>query len=91
MHQDEVRGLPPGVQLLASTVKCRNQGMYQKGRLISVQGHPEYTAELVKCSLLARRDILAPSDYEDALRRMKDHDDGVVIMRAFLRFLLEDD
>lgn len=89
MHQDEISGMPPGVQLLASTAKCGNQGMYQKGRLISIQGHPEYTAEIVECSLHARRDILAPGDYEDGLRRLKDHDDGVVIVKAFLRFSLE--
>lgn len=83
--------MPLGVQLLASTAKCENQGMYQKGRLISVQGHPEYTAEIVECVMYARRDVIAPGDFENGLRRLKDHDDGVVIARAFLRFLLEDD
>ncbi len=64
MHQDEIRGMPTGAHLLASTEKCENQGMYQKGRLITVQGHPEYTEEIVEYSLHARRDTLAPDIYE---------------------------
>jgi GMP synthase-like glutamine amidotransferase len=91
MHQDEISGMPTGVQLLASTEKCENQGMYQKGRLITVQGHPEFTEDMVKYSLDARQDIFPPDVYKDAIRRLKDHDDGMIITQAFLRFLLEED
>ena len=90
MHQDELTAVPAGVQLLASTEKCKNQGMYQKGRLITMQGHPEYTEDIIKHSLYARQDILAPDVYKDGMRRLRDHDDGMIITQGFLRFLLEE-
>lgn len=91
MHQDEVYAIPPGVELLASTVKCTNQAMYQKGNFISVQGHPEFTQEMTKRSLEARRGVLSKDEFEDATRRLKDYEDGKVIMETFLRFLLGED
>lgn len=89
MHQDEVYDVPVGVELLASTEKCVNQVMYNKGKFISVQGHPEFTQDMVKTSLEARRNILPEDEFKDAMQRLENHDDGKLIMETFLRFLLE--
>lgn len=87
MHQDEVYGVPLGVELLASTAKCANQVMYQNGCFISVQGHPEFTQDMVKTSLEARRSILSDGEFQDAMQRLGDHDDGKLIMERFLAFI----
>ena len=92
MHRDIIFGFPEGVQQLASTAKCENQGFYQKNRLITVQGHPEFTRDIVQEILDTRekQGIFPPGVYKDGVRRLEDHDDGVLIAEAFLRFLLVD-
>ena len=92
MHKDIVYGYPQGVEELGSSGICQNQGMYDKGVLITVQGHPEFTREIVD-EIIRNRHALGIFDdaqFEDALKRLEDHDDGVIIGQAFLRFLLED-
>jgi GMP synthase-like glutamine amidotransferase len=44
------------VEHLAYNEKCAVQGMY-KGKIITVQGHPEFTEEIVRELLEARRDL----------------------------------
>lgn len=92
MHKDIVYEFPSGAEQLASTAICNNQAMYSKGRYITVQGHPEYTKEIVEEAVKARyaQGIFAEDLYKDAMRRMQDHDDGIVVAQAFLRFLLDD-
>jgi GMP synthase-like glutamine amidotransferase len=92
MHGDIVYGLPPDAEQLAKTDVCENQGMYIKGRIITVQGHPEFTREIEDEIIKSRfkQGIFTEELYKDAMRRLKDHDDGIVVAQAFLRFLLED-
>jgi GMP synthase-like glutamine amidotransferase len=92
MHRDIVSGPQPGIDGLASTDLCENQGMYEKGRLITVQGHPEFTSEIMEEILNTRvkLGILTPEVFNDGMNRLEDHDDGVIVGQAFLRFLLED-
>lgn len=92
MHKDIVYTFPPDADQLASTAVCENQGMYIKNRIITVQGHPEFTREIEEEIIKARygQGIFTEELYKDAMRRVQDHDDGIVVAQAFLRFLLED-
>ncbi|KAI9836667.1 MAG: hypothetical protein M1819_001302 [Sarea resinae] len=92
MHRDIVYEYPEGVEDLGSSPRCRVQGMYSAGRLITVQGHPEFTADIVTEILGARHDqgIFDDPTFEDAMSRVRKHHDGVVVAQAFLRFLLDD-
>jgi len=92
MHKDIVYEYPPDAEQLASTQVCNNQGMYSKGRYITVQGHPEFTREIEEEIIKNRygQGIFTDEQYKDAMRRLQDHDDGIVVAQAFLRFLLED-
>jgi GMP synthase-like glutamine amidotransferase len=92
MHKDIVYGYPSGTEELGETAMCLNQGMYIKGRLITVQGHPEFTHDIVEEIVNYRHAVGIFSDelFEDAVKRLPDHDDGVIVAQAFFRFLLED-
>ena len=92
MHRDIVVDFPPGVEQLGSSAKCANQGMYQKNRIITVQGHPEFTRDIVEEILNSRQKmgIFPDGVFDDGMRRLTDHDDGVITAQAFLRFLLEE-
>lgn len=92
MHRDIVFTYPEGVESLGLSARCQNQGMYLKGRMMSVQGHPEFTEDIVAELLEARHNqgIFDDETYEDGIARVGEHHDGIMVAAAFLRFLLED-
>jgi GMP synthase-like glutamine amidotransferase len=92
MHKDIVFEYPEGVEKLGASPRCLTQGMYQKGKLISVQGHPEFHEGIVSRLVKMRNEqgIFEDEQARDALSRVGNKHDGVVIAKAFLRFLLED-
>ncbi|GAP82708.2 putative gmp synthase protein [Rosellinia necatrix] len=89
MHRDAVLSFPPGALQLARTDVCNNQAMYVPGRFISVQGHPEFTEEMVREILDIRRSSGGVTNeiYQDGIDRVANKHDGVSIAQAFLRFL----
>ncbi|KAI1813186.1 putative class I glutamine amidotransferase [Poronia punctata] len=91
MHRDAVLTFPPGVIQLARTEVCANQAMYMPRRMISVQGHPEFTEEMVREILELRKygGILGDDIYNDGISRVAKKQDGVAVARIFLRFLQE--
>lgn len=92
MHKDMVYDYPEGVEELGYTEKCPVQGMYKKGKVITVQGHPEFTKDIVEELLESRhaQGIFDDITYEEAMGRVANRHDGVAVAAAFLRFLLED-
>ncbi|KAJ2973144.1 hypothetical protein NUW58_g9013 [Xylaria curta] len=89
MHRDAVLSFPPGVIQLAYTDVCANQAMYIPGRMVSVQGHPEFTEEMVREILDMRKygGIVDDDIYQDGVSRVANRQDGVAVAQAFLRFL----
>lgn len=87
MHRDLVLELPIGVENLGSTVICKIQGMYAPKRLITVQGHPEFTSEIVREVFKGRR--FAHEMFREMASKMDNNHDGVIVAGAFLRFLKE--
>ncbi|EKD21704.1 uncharacterized protein L3040_004927 [Drepanopeziza brunnea f. sp. 'multigermtubi'] len=92
MHRDAIFSYPEGVEGLASTSACSTHAMYAKGRFISVQGHPEFTREIMTEVLEARhaQGVFSDEIYKSGSERVDRHQDGVVVAQAFLKFLLED-
>jgi GMP synthase-like glutamine amidotransferase len=92
MHKDIVYNLPEGTELLGYTPKCEVQGFYSRRRVITVQGHPEFTGKIVTEIVTARHSqgIFDDEMYQDAIARVHNDHDGVAISRAFLQFLLDD-
>lgn len=92
MHKDLVYHYPQSVEHLGSSGPCEVQGMYIPKRVITVQGHPEFTEDIV-AELLDRRrkqGIFADDIYEEAMARVGKPHDGVLIAQGFLKFLMED-
>lgn len=89
MHRDAVLELPNGVTNLAQTNVCSTQAFYIPKRMISVQGHPEFTGDMVREILGIRHDgkIISEDTYQDGIRRVDDKHDGVAIAKVFMRFL----
>lgn len=47
MHRDHVISVPPGFEILAETDFSTNQIMVFGKKVLSIQGHPEYSADFV--------------------------------------------
>ncbi|KAK3339497.1 class I glutamine amidotransferase-like protein [Neurospora tetraspora] len=91
MHRDHVVGVPEGAQLLASTDVCENQGFIIPGKVLTVQGHPEFTTDIMEELLELRRatGLFNEELFGSGVERNK-VDDGVFIAQAFYRFLLQE-
>ncbi|KAB8255809.1 class I glutamine amidotransferase-like protein [Aspergillus pseudonomiae] len=90
MHRDIVHSCPPTVIPLGSSPKCALQGMYLPGKLITVQGHPEYNGFIVTeiVNKRTRDGVFSKEQSEDALARTELAHDGFDILVVFLQFLL---
>jgi GMP synthase-like glutamine amidotransferase len=92
MHRDAVYEYPPDAEKLGASPRCLTQGMYVKGKYITVQGHPEFNEQIVSEIVTMRhgQGVFTDDQAEDALSRVGNHHDGVAVGKGFLRFLLED-
>lgn len=92
MHSCVVFDYPNEVEQLAYSPRCEVQGMYIKNRLITVQGHPEFTKDIVTELLESRHasGVFDDTMYEDGIKRVGDKHDGVLVGKAFIKFLLDD-
>jgi len=66
--------------------------MYIPKRVMTVQGHPEFTEEIMRELLVSAyaSGFFDKDLFEDSIRRVDKYQDGVVVAQAFLRFLLEE-
>ncbi|GAB1319289.1 Class I glutamine amidotransferase, putative [Madurella fahalii] len=89
MHRDQVFSVPAGAELLASTDKCMNHGFVIPGRVITVQGHPEFTEDIMREILELRHEtgLLTDEVFQSGMERNGDHHDGVLMAQVFLKFL----
>lgn len=91
MHRDIVFNYPPGVEPLGSSPVCEVQGMYVPKKLISVQGHPEFNQQIMTEIIATRHKMGIFNDeaYAEHNNKVALPHDGLVVSKAFLRFLLE--
>ncbi|KAK6335505.1 hypothetical protein TWF696_002279 [Orbilia brochopaga] len=100
LHRDSLVTLPVNpfpqlpeatLDIVGETDTCAVQGVYTPRKVISLQGDPELTTEMMMT--LVRERIQGghyTKDFaNDAARRANLRNDGVAIGAAFLRFLLE--
>ena len=90
MHRDAVFEYPKGAVPLAASPACKVQGMYIKDKVITVQGHPEFTGEIVSEILIMRSGagIFPEGVFEDGMARVQKKHDGVLVAKAFLNFVI---
>lgn len=88
MYSDIVYQVPDGATTLASNDMCAIQALYAEGSYISIQGHPEFTGEIMDEILTNRRGVLFTDEMtDDGFRRSHNDQDGVIVAQGFIRFL----
>ena len=67
-HQDQVTELPPGATVVASNAFCANAAIVYGDRALTVQPHPEFTADFLEDLIKTRGKGVVPDDLlNDAL------------------------
>jgi GMP synthase-like glutamine amidotransferase len=91
MHRDAVLGVPPGITNLGSSIKCSVQILYQPGRLLSFQGHPEFD-ELINEEIIRADNenghAFDDETFRDALERVSRPHDGPLMASRVMEFFL---
>lgn len=95
LHGDHVtisdKGLPEDIILVGSTSHCQIQGIYQRGRILTYQGHPEFdefiTTECLK--LVSQRVGWEPAFAESAMMAAERKDDAAIASDIIIAFFLE--
>lgn len=91
MHRDAVLEVPAGCVNLGSSPVCEIQGLYQPGRILTLQSHPEFD-EFIMTELLESRHELKIMDdamYEDGMARVKRPHAGAPIAAEICKFMLD--
>lgn len=83
--QDQVLELPPGAEVLAGNAHCP-VGLFRVGRMLGIQGHPEFSPAYAKALLRPRRERIGPDTVDAALATLNRPLDAALIagwVRAF--------
>lgn len=88
MHQDQVIAPGKGARLLAGSAFCRNAMLAYGATILTLQPHPEFTAELERALLERRRgDIIPESTADAALATLDRPTDALRLGRQLLDHL----
>ncbi|KAM0790985.1 hypothetical protein ACM66B_004285 [Microbotryomycetes sp. NB124-2] len=99
MHRDHVPSLPPGFELLGSTKDCDVHGMVRFGNgdrrslddidVITLQGHPEFTSDIVNKIIDAREQgqVISAQVAAQSRELAGERDQGIEVGRLFLKML----
>ncbi|WP_420631881.1 glutamine amidotransferase-related protein [Candidatus Leptofilum sp.] len=90
VHQDQVIDLPPGAEQLAGNDFCPNV-MYAIGeQVLGVQGHPEFTPEIMEGILASRNEMENSEVYETAVASVANgRPDNQLFAQWIVNFLQE--
>lgn len=91
MHRDIVFEVPAMFQDIGHSPVCQVQGFYLPGRVLSVQGHPEFDQFVVSQLIQRRHDQGIFSDVmrDDGLHRSGLPHDGALVASAICKFFIE--
>jgi GMP synthase-like glutamine amidotransferase len=89
MHHDQVVEAPENARTFMSSPFCRHAGLAYDDRAISVQAHPEYTAEFAAALIKARRGGgLSPDIADAALSSLSDRSDAPRVAKVLADFFI---
>lgn len=86
-HQDQVTRPPPGAVTLAGSDFCPHAALAIGDRLVSFQGHPEFTRDYLRLLMARRRERLGEAAYRAALGSLDQPTDEAAVARWLLGFM----
>lgn len=86
-HQDQVQTLPPGAQVLASSDFCQYAAFKIDHRVLSFQGHPEFTPEYLQRLLTRRIDAIGEARFARAMASLTEVTNEQQVGQQLLDFI----
>ena len=103
MHRDHLVTLPISpfaslpdatLEIIGETDTCAVQGLYTPGKVLTVQGHPEFNGTIIRalCAVRRKQGIFTKEMAEEAVSRADLRNDGPApngVAVSFLKFMLD--
>ncbi len=67
IHQDQVIKLPPGFKTIAKNDFCPNSMIVADGKMLGIQGHPEFNKAFCQFRADTRRALIGEETYQSAI------------------------
>lgn len=87
-HKDQVVELPQTAEVFATNGFCPIAGFTMNDRVITVQGHPEFTKAYAQGLLDHRRTLLGEAVYQQGMDSMSKATDELLVARWLLQFVI---
>jgi len=65
VHQDQVIAVPPECEVWSFNDKCKVQGFAKENHILTIQPHPEFSAQVMKDLLNNKRNVIKPESLVD--------------------------
>ncbi len=79
-HQDQVVVVPKEMSVIAGNDFCPNFMLVKDDHILTVQGHPEFSAEFTEKLVIKRQHLLPQHQYEKAFVELKKPNDSVLFL-----------
>lgn len=89
-HKDQVQFLPDGASLYASNAFCPIAGFTMGSRVITVQGHPEFSTAYASALMTLRREVLGETVYQAGMASLDAELDSLVVVGWLVDFLYQE-
>ena len=86
-HRDQVTMIPPQAHLLASSEFCPFAAYLIKGKVLSFQGHPEFTPVYADQLMQARKDIIEDGVFKKGQGSLHDCTQHLTVAKEMLGFV----
>jgi GMP synthase-like glutamine amidotransferase len=87
-HQDQVTVLPPGARNVVSNDHCENAGFVMGDHVLTLQGHPEFSAEYSEAIMAFRHDMIGAERVAQGRASLVTHQhEGPRVARWMVDFL----
>lgn len=86
-HKDQVTTLPKNATLLYQSDFCPNYMFQVDNHFLSVQGHPEFSADYSRTLMDFRRDVIPADIIKDAFQSLEQKADDTILVEWMARFI----
>ena len=86
-HRDQVVRLPDGAELFAASARCPHAGFVIDNRVLTFQGHPEFTKPYAADLMRLREAVLGPAVFGAGMASLEDATDAGLVARWILNWV----
>lgn len=90
-HQDQVLSIPAAFSRIYGSEFCPNGACWEAGRVLTFQGHPEFTRDYSRRLMALRESRYPPETYQRATASLNLETDEAAVLKCFIKFIKGED